>query len=163
MLKPIKGFETSYSVDENGNVYSHYINRFLTPKVDRYGYKAVTLFDKGKRKSITIHRLVATTFVENPLNKPCVNHIDENKLNNSKDNLEWVTVKENDNYGGRNRRMALSKSKQPVEMVRSDGSVIRFLGVKDAHRQTGITRSQISLACRQKGRKAGGYEWRFCE
>lgn len=161
MLKPVAGFEQYYAVDELGNVFSYRKNRYLTPKIDKYGYRVVTLSGGGKIKTVGVHRLVAKAFVENPSDKPCVNHIDEDKLNNSKDNLEWVTVKENDNHGSRNQRMALTKSKHPVEMLKEDGSTIRYAGVKEAFRQTGITRSQISLACRNKGKKAGGYEWRF--
>ena len=161
MPKPVEGFEALYTVDEDGNVYSLRSKKYLSPKIDRYGYKVVTLFKQGKARCTTVHRLVAQAFVDNPGHKPCVNHLDENKLNNHYTNLEWATVKENDNHGSRNARMAQTKCKRPVEMLRPDGSSIRYAGVKDAYRQTGITRSSISLACKTQGRKAGGYEWRY--
>ena len=68
--------------------------KVLKPKVDSYGYEAVTLSKNGKRKTYLVHRLVAMAFIDNPLQKETVNHIDGNKLNNSLENLEWATQKE---------------------------------------------------------------------
>lgn len=59
------------------------------------GYKKVELVKNGKKKSYKVHRLVAMAFIDNPENKPEVNHIDGNKINNCVDNLEWVTSSEN--------------------------------------------------------------------
>lgn len=49
----------------------------------------------NKREDVYIHRIIAEMFIENPLNKEQVNHIDCNRQNNDVNNLEWVTVKEN--------------------------------------------------------------------
>ena len=68
--------------------------KVLKPNVDGYGYEAVTLSKNGKRKTYLVHRLVAMAFIDNPLQKETVNHIDGNKLNNSVENLEWATQKE---------------------------------------------------------------------
>ena len=48
-----------------------------------------------------IHRLVALAFLENPDNKPKVDHIDENKANNNVKNLRWATVQENQSNQGK--------------------------------------------------------------
>lgn len=59
------------------------------------GYKQVRLRKDGKTYTYSVHRLVAFTFISNPVNKPCINHIDSNRSNNHVDNLEWVTHAEN--------------------------------------------------------------------
>jgi hypothetical protein len=85
---------TPYFVDTEGNVYRDGKKR----KKDKTGdYERVVLFleGNGKSKKYLVHRLVAETFIPNPQNKPQVNHIDGNKLNNKVDNLEWATAKEN--------------------------------------------------------------------
>ena len=68
--------------------------RILKPSVDRYGYEKVVLTKNGTRKTYMVHRLVATAFLENPYDKPTVNHKDGNKRNNNIENLEWATHKE---------------------------------------------------------------------
>lgn len=66
----------------------------LKPKVDKYGYETIVLTKDGTRKNYTIHKLVALAYIPNPENKPTINHIDGNKLNNNVSNLEWATYKE---------------------------------------------------------------------
>ncbi len=76
--------------------------RVLKPMLvgkDYRQYYLVGLYKNGKRKMVPIHRLVALHFVPNPGNLPCVNHIDNNPLNNHYTNLEWCTVRENKNHG----------------------------------------------------------------
>jgi hypothetical protein len=62
------------------------------------GYVGVVLCKESKYKSFRIHRLIAIAFIPNPDNKPCVNHLDGNKLNNNIDNLEWCTHSENNKH-----------------------------------------------------------------
>lgn len=156
----ILGYEGLYTVDENGNIYSKRSRKTLKPKTDKYGYKVVALSRNGAVKYKTVHRIVATAFIPNPACKPTVNHINENKSDNRVCNLEWVTHKENDNFGSRNTRMSLSKSKHPV--IRTvDGTEEMFLGVKDASRKTGISHSQITRYCRNIGNSIHNKEWRY--
>ncbi|WP_242488066.1 HNH endonuclease [Bacillus sp. TH13] len=85
-----------YKVNRNGEVYDTKRKRFLKQSSMSNGYKFVTL-TQGKRvyKQESVHRLVAKAFIPNPENKPQVNHIDGDKLNNCVDNLEWNTISEN--------------------------------------------------------------------
>lgn len=98
IFKEIPGYEGLYSVSNTGKVFSHISNRELSlndsvqPKTT---YKRVELTkDKSSSKHL-VHRLVALTFISNPDNKPCVNHIDNNGSNNNVENLEWCTYSEN--------------------------------------------------------------------
>ena len=94
-MKEILGYENLYSISENGNIFSHKNSKFLKPIKQTTGYLTVNLYKDKKLKIFTLHRLIAMTFISNPHNKPMVNHKDLNKCNNSIDNLEWVTAKEN--------------------------------------------------------------------
>jgi len=108
--KTIPGFE-NYQISNYGNVKS--ITRFvvlyhggvcqkperlLKQQNDKQGYKVVTLKQNGIQKNKTIHRLVATIFINNPSNLPEVNHEDGIKSNNHYSNLTWCTRLENQNH-----------------------------------------------------------------
>lgn len=107
--KPIKFYEGLYEISNLGRVkslerYRKGINnssifvpeRILKPNLCKStGYLQVSLHNNTKQKVCSVHRLVAIAFIENPENKPQVNHIDGNKQNNCVDNLEWTTCQEN--------------------------------------------------------------------
>lgn len=69
--------------------------RLLKIQIDSCGYLQAGLSANGKRSMRLMHRLVAIAFIPNPENKPEVNHLDGNKLNNNVENLEWATKSEN--------------------------------------------------------------------
>ena len=110
--KDIIGYEGIYRISNLGNVYSiarggsgsARTGRLLIPKIDRNGYLFTNLQYKGSRKYMKIHRLVAIHFIENPMNKPQVNHIDFNRTNNNITNLEWCTISENHKHTWMNNR-----------------------------------------------------------
>lgn len=95
--KDIEGFEDNYMVSENGEIYSKKRDIVMKRRQGNY-YQNVSLSLNNKGYTRTIHRLVAQAFIPNPLNKPEVNHIDGNKLNNNVCNLEWVTSSENSQH-----------------------------------------------------------------
>jgi len=93
--KDIKGFEGMYQASTCGHIRNSRTGHIMSPCLNRKGYPQTSLWKNKKGHSKTIHRHVAETFIPNPENKPQVNHIDGNKLNNNIDNLEWNTSNEN--------------------------------------------------------------------
>jgi len=91
---PIKDFET-YEVFPDGRIWSKYYYRFMTPNLGNGGYYLVRLTHNKISKMLKIHRLLALTFIPNPDNLPCVDHIDRDKTNNNLDNLRWVSIQDN--------------------------------------------------------------------
>lgn len=160
--RPVVGYEDRYLVSNTGLIFSKISVKPLKPKIDRYGYKTVGLSRNGKVKQFTVHRLVAIAWIPNVDNLPTVNHKDENKLNNHVGNLEWATVKENDNYGTRNVRMSNSKKKNPIAQYDINMNLVSIhSGIKDAQRDTGVNRNSIRDVCRGNRPSAGGYVWKY--
>ena len=108
--RDIKGYEGQYQVSNLGNVRS--LDRYVLHMGNKMfckgknikltksnkGYWVFHFSIQGKMKALNVHRLVAQAFIPNPDNKPCVNHLDCNPLNNRVDNLEWCTQSENIKY-----------------------------------------------------------------
>jgi hypothetical protein len=91
---PISGFE-NYAVTETGVVVNTNSGKVLKPSLNENGYLYVSFWKDKKGHSRTVHRLVATAYIPNPLDKPFVNHLDANRGNPHRGNLEWCTQSEN--------------------------------------------------------------------
>lgn len=85
---------TNYLISDTGEIKNTKTNKILKGTI-RNGYQMVKLTIEGNKKDYLVHRLVAITFLDNPLNLPQVNHKDKNKLNNTISNLEWISIKDN--------------------------------------------------------------------
>jgi hypothetical protein len=97
-MKDIQGYEGLYKVTEGGKIWSCNKQRFMSPITKKDGVQKVSLSKNGQKKQKSVHRLVAETFIDNPENKPQVDHIDGNKQNNNAENLRWCTNEENQAY-----------------------------------------------------------------
>lgn len=92
--KTINDFN-NYEVSSYGNIRNVIKNNFLKPIKHSTGYSVVNLCNSDFRKTIRLHKIVATHFIENPFNKDCINHINGIKTDNKVCNLEWVSQSEN--------------------------------------------------------------------
>jgi hypothetical protein len=89
-----RGFD-NYSVSSFGRVRNDDTGRILKGQLANHGYYHVRLFINGKAKGMLLHRLVCVAFYNNPNNKTCVDHIDNNPKNNHIHNLRFATRSEN--------------------------------------------------------------------
>lgn len=126
----IKGWEM-YQCDTNGVIYGQN-GKPLKPNTNRRGYKYVVFCKDKKMKTFVVHRIIALTFVPNPMNLPVVNHKDGNKLNNNADNFEWTTFGGNTihardelgvNFGEANKRPIRGFDKKTGELKYEFGSI----------------------------------------
>ena len=179
---PVKGYE-NYIVNEDGTVYSLFTNKVLKPNIMKTGYHTVELFNDSGSRRLSIHRLVAEAYIPNPEGLPQVNHKDENKANNSVDNLEWCTAKENMNYGTAKVRRTKSRKwfyateriketarkngkaacKKVVQSSRDLEFIASYDSVKQAATLLNINASHISECCKGSYKTAGGYVWKYKE
>ena len=172
--RDVKNYEGRYQVSSMGRVKSlerkfpHWRGgeriqkeRILKPRTNKGGYLQVVLCTGGKQKTLTVHRLVAAAFHDNPEGKPQVNHINEDKTDNRVSNLEWATARENINHGTHNERVAKSQSK-PVGQYTLSGELIKvWPSTIETKRQAGFDQSTISDAARGKYKQAYGFIWKY--
>ena len=137
-FRPIPNYEDYYLVNEDGDVYSIRSKRLLTPHY-KHRYWQYEFNVNGVVTYPQKHRLVALTFIENPENKPYVNHIDGNRNNNNVSNLEWCTAKENIAHA---RRTGLITDDLYVEytLIGPDGNIkYKAFGYKKFLKETGMS------------------------
>lgn len=168
--KPIKGLEGYYEISSYGRVRSVGRNlphktfgtwriapRILKTAMNGAGYLFFSAhLPGGGTKTISIHRVVAETFLEHPEYKSQVNHIDGNKLNNRLDNLEWVTPKENMEHA---KQKGLIPEPYQCVSVRCIETGKVYKSLAEAGKDCGIGGENISRQIKGKTKKAGGYTW----
>lgn len=138
--KLIHGYE-NYMISNLGRVKS--LNGYgntgkeilLSPNKNRCGYIYYRIGKDGKQFFFTAHFLVASNFIPNPDNHNCINHKDENKLNNSIENLMWCDQKTNIDY-------SISK---PV-LDNTSGKI--YPSIRDASRDTSTSVGKITRDCK---------------
>ena len=120
-----------YMVSNHGNVMNKKTNKVLKPYLTNRGYLTVGFWMNGKKKRLSIHRLVASAFLENPKKLPEVNHLNGCKTDNNLCNLEWTSGSTNVSHAF---RTGLHQTKLSREMVlrirelRSKGKTLRETG-----------------------------------
>lgn len=170
--KDVVGYE-NYQISNLGNVRSlNYRGtgkeKILRPGLNSNGYCHVSLWKDKTKKVMNVHRLVALSFIPNPENKPCIDHINGDRSDNREENLRWCTNKENCNFPLARKNKSQSqinnpkKSKTVLQLDINTREVIKeFPSGKEACRQTGISFKSISACCNGKLKTSGNYFWRY--
>lgn len=178
---PISEYQCLYYVSNEGDIYSVASDRCLTPTLSKAGYLRVSLSSGGKSRKYAVHRLVALAFIDNPKNKPTVNHINENKTDNRVKNLEWATNAEQNNHGTRTERAKKNTDykarninykvvaqkhcyNQPYMCNRKKTRVYKngifvgtYLTQKEASIATGVSKGKVSQCVAGKIKSCKGY------
>lgn len=148
---PIKNYENKYLIRSDGVVINNKTNRQLKPSKQTNGYLIVSLSKNNIKHTVTIHRLVAEHFIKNPNKYNQINHIDENKNNNSVENLEWCSCQMNIDH---------SFSKKVYQYDKFGNIVNIWKSAMEASRN-GYNQGKISACCRLEQTLHKGYRWSY--
>jgi hypothetical protein len=170
IVKEVEEFP-GYYVSTSGRVWSSPRRgsggRWLKPqkakRKDGSYYLFVSLYKNGMKKGKLVHRLVAETFISNFQNKPEVNHLDGNKLNNDWSNLQWVTKAENEKHAwdnGLNETTRKAASRTHSKRVKCIETGKVYSSAEEASKYIGLNNQAVSCAI-HNGCRAGGYTWRY--
>ena len=187
-------YEGLYKVSNLGRILSlNYRNtgraELMTPFERKDGYLKVGFWKNGNQKTCLVHRLVAFTFLPNPEGKPCINHKIQGKkgkkinmvifnedgtIDKERTSIEWVTAKENNNYGTRNERIskAISKAKKGIPNIKLSKKVLQLTlsgelikeweSVSECGRN-GFSQGNVSECCQGKRKTHKGFRWMFAD
>lgn len=169
----VVGFESCYKITSFGRIWSIKRDKFLNASSGIY--ITITLYDKGRVKNTSIHRLVAEAFINNDCKKPFVNHIDGDKHNNNISNLEWVTASENDihavslglkknsdkqrTWARKHIKSVQEKISKKINQLTIQGELVMVhKSIRDASRTMGVTHQSLMSAIKRNGTSVG-YKW----
>lgn len=170
---------SNYSINRNGEVRNDKTGKIKTPFLNKSsGYLIIDLWKDNKSQKVPVHRLLAETFIENPENKPCVDHKDGNRQNNKLSNLRWATFSDNnsrfDTVGVRSEKIKVTQYKE-LRNPRGGGhlkwngikSIMYFDRIVDVAKYFNVTQGNITpllksgqIGCRGKMR---GYKFEYCK
>ena len=178
LWRDIPDFEGLYQASINGEIRSlnhirkggtnEYPQKGKTLKFNENtnGYLQVTLSKNGIAKTYRVNRLIALTFIDNPLNKETVNHINGNKLDNRVENLEWATRREQIEHQHKILKVPYSDCKcchrvNKKKIIRNDGKIYNSL--LEAKKDLKNMNAHITEVCQGKLKTTCGYSFEYLE
>jgi hypothetical protein len=150
-----------YLITKEGKVYSKKSASYLTLHLNNNGYYRVCCVVDDKSRRFYVQRLVAEAFLPKPSDpeKNQVNHKNMNRLDNRVENLEWMSISENNQHSKDNTPKINQKKVVCLDM---NGNIVsEYSGIKVASRETGINSGSICRVCNGKSPSAGGYKWKY--
>ena len=166
----IKGYEGLYQISNYGRIKA--LNwkgvgliGIRKQQIDKDGYLRCNLIKDGKNKCFIIHQLIGKHFLNLIKDKPHINHIDGNKLNNISSNLEWCNISENNNLAL--KLGLLSKGGRKYKKIIAEdclGNIKEFNSIKDAILKLRFSNTDyhnISACCNGKKKEFNNYKWRY--
>jgi hypothetical protein len=168
--KDIPGYETLYQASNLGrikrilfknNIVTKKENKILKTRINKNNREQIMLYKNGKRKNMTVHRLVASAFLENPNNYPEVNHIDGNSLNNNVNNLEWCTKQYNMKHAYDNNLTHVKEynKKMSKPIIRNDGK--KYDNSYSASKDLGVSVFSIRDVLKGRSKTCKGYSFKY--
>lgn len=158
MKKEIEIYGEGYYANSSGYIHGKDGRILKGMKGSKRDYLSVSLSHKGVVKHFLVHRLIAITFLENPENKPEVNHKNGDVQDNSLENLEWVTSRENKLHSyhilGNTKGCVPMRGKfgkdhnksKAIKLSTPEGDTLVFGSLEEMNRELGYTMSAISWA-----------------
>lgn len=183
--KDIKGFEGYYQVSNLGRVKSldrtiTYVNgkvvnlkgKIISTFKMLNGYLTVNLRKNNKLYKKYIHRLVASAFIKNEYNYPCINHKDETRDNNVAENLEWCTYKYNNNYGSciekrkkntdyKNRKKNFKNIKCVYQYDIEGNLIKKYKSANEVFNILGYSEDGVRKCCNNVSKTYKGFVWQY--
>lgn len=161
-LTDFKGYIINDSGDNEKTLFSKRFNKWVKPIMKSTGYYEFHLYQKCKRTHKTIHRLIAETFIPNPENLPCVDHINGDKTDNRVENLRWCTSKDNNNYDVYiSRKQNHPNLSKKVYQYTENNILIKIWASTMEAQRNGFDNTKISRCCLGKQKTHKGYKWSY--
>ena len=136
----IIGFNNEYQVSDLGRIKSIKSNIIMKQNLKRTGYLNIKLCKNNKEYYLSVHRIVSENFIDNPDNKPHVNHINKIKSDNRLENLEWVTMNENMIHSSLTQKKGIKLNNTDYIIDQLDNEVWKRIKGHDMHEISNLGR-----------------------
>jgi hypothetical protein len=165
-FKLIPGYDP-YSVSVDGVVFNTKTQNTVKSYLNKFGYRVIVLSVKGKPISTTIHKLVATAYIPNTLERKEINHKNGIKTDNRVENLEWCTRSENIKHAVNSGLLKVKNgyehymSRPILQFTKEDVFIKEWPSALQIQKELGFKQANISKVCNGNRRLASGFKWKF--